>query len=263
MDTLLLTKLAAELLLPPGLLVVLLLGGAVLSMWRRRAGIALMLIAAGMLYVLSVAPLAAPLLAAAENVPALLPDDARLADVQAIVVLGGGRRDRAPEYGDGPTVSARTLERLRYGAWLQRASGLPLAVSGGVVFGPGPPEAELMAGVLREEFAVPVRWVEARSRNTEQNATYTAALLVADGIRHIALVSDASHLPRAAAMFRDQGLAVVPAPTAWISGDDAHEQDAHEQEPSALDWLPGMSTLARSRSALHGLLGLAWYRLRH
>jgi hypothetical protein len=43
-----------------------------------------------------------------------------------------------------------------------------------------------------------------------------------------------------------------------MSGDDAHEQAL-----SALDWLPGMRTLARSRSALHGLLGLAWYRLRH
>lgn len=251
-----LTKLVAELILPPGLLVVMLLAGLVLGMWWRRAGIALVLIATATLYVLSVGPLAGPILAAAEDVPALLPGDPRLDQVQAIVVLGGGRRDHAPEYGVIPTVSARTLERLRYGARLQRASGLPLAVTGGVVFGDGPSEADLMADVLREEFSVPVRWLEGRSRNTEENAVYTSALLVPDGVRRIALVSDASHLPRAAAMFRDQGLEVVPAPTAWMSGGEARDL-------SVSDWLPGMRTLARSRAALHGLLGLAWYRLRH
>lgn len=116
-----------------------------------------------------------------------------------------------------------------------------------------------MARLLREEFSVPVRWVEDRSRNTEENAVFTGALLVPHGVHTIALVSEASHLPRAAAMFRDQGLEVVPAPTAWMSGERTLERT---RERSVLDWVPSMTTLARSRAALHGLVGLAWYRLR-
>ena len=41
----------------------------------------------------------------------------------------GGRLLASPEYGD--TINTRTLARVRYGAWLSRASGLPILVSGG------------------------------------------------------------------------------------------------------------------------------------
>ena len=60
----------------------------------------------------------------------------------AIVVLGAGRRLLAPEYGVAELSSMGT-ERLRYGVWLSRQTGLPLAFSGGVALGsdPGPAEA--------------------------------------------------------------------------------------------------------------------------
>ena len=51
--------------------------------------------------------------------------------VQVIVVLGGGMQRSSPEYGS-PQLSANSLQRVRYGAWLGRQSGLPLAFSGGV-----------------------------------------------------------------------------------------------------------------------------------
>jgi hypothetical protein len=55
----------------------------------------------------------------------------------AIVVLGGGRRLLAPEYGVA-TLTPRSIERLRYGVWLARETGLPLAFSGGVGHGAKP-----------------------------------------------------------------------------------------------------------------------------
>jgi Uncharacterized conserved protein len=56
----------------------------------------------------------------------------RATDAQAIVILGGGTRPYAAEYG-GATLGSITLERVRYGAQLARASGLPILVSGGLV----------------------------------------------------------------------------------------------------------------------------------
>ena len=48
----------------------------------------------------------------------------------AIVVLGGGMSDVAPEYGEA-NLSGASLARLRYGVWLGRATGLPVAARGG------------------------------------------------------------------------------------------------------------------------------------
>jgi uncharacterized SAM-binding protein YcdF (DUF218 family) len=77
---------------------------------------------------------------------------------QAIVILGGGVRHEALEYG-GHTLGRLTLERTRYGARVAKQTGLPVLVSGGAPSG-GIAEAEVMRAALAEEFGVPVRWVE-------------------------------------------------------------------------------------------------------
>lgn len=232
---------------------VLLASGLVLRRWAPRAGMALVVLALLVLYALSAGPIAGILVQSLETVPPLAPDDPRLSRVQAIVVLGGGRRDWAPEFGDS-TVSSATLERIRYGAFLHRRTGIPLAVSGGTVFGDGPPEAVLMARALERDFQVPVRWQESASRNTEQNAARSWRLLSEAGTTRIALISHANHLPRAVPMFQDQGFQVLPAPTAFRSGPPAPRR--------FLDWLPSAGVFADSRVALHEFLGRLWYRLR-
>jgi hypothetical protein len=57
--------------------------------------------------------------------------DAQAKRPVAIVVLGGGMEALAPEYGVS-SLRATSLERLRYGIWLGRETGLPVAFSGGV-----------------------------------------------------------------------------------------------------------------------------------
>jgi uncharacterized SAM-binding protein YcdF (DUF218 family) len=143
---------------------------------------------------------------------------ARLEQVRqtgAIVILGAGVRSHAPEMG-GPTVNRLALERLRHGARLARASGLPVVVSGGAPEGYAV-EAILMRDVLQDEFGVPVRWVESASLDTRDNAVNTTRLLRAAGIGRITLVTHAAHMPRARAAFERAGMAVLPAPTAWLS----------------------------------------------
>ena len=168
---------------------------------------------------------------------------AGLARAQAIVVLGGGSYPSAPEYG-GDTVSGATLERLRYAARLQRASGLPVLVTGGAPFG-GRPEGVAMAQSLTEDFGVPVRWVESASRDTAENAAMSAALLKAAGVSRIALVSHSWHLPRAIELFERQGLAVIAAPTVFKSN----------PSPDVQSLLPSVGALDDSYVALHEWLG--------
>lgn len=176
---------------------------------------------------------------------------AALAPAQAIVVLGGGKRDHAPEY-DGETLNRLTLERVRYAARLARSTGLPLLVTGGKTSGEQA-EAVLMAAALEDEYGVKVRWIEGAARDTRENARFSAALLQAAGVRTIALVTHAAHMPRSRAAFEAAGLNVVPAPTVWLSGPD--------DGLALLDFLPNANAAFAGWFAAHEWLGRLAYRL--
>ena len=164
---------------------------------------------------------------------------------QAIVILGGGVHYGAPEYG-GDTLGKYSLERVRYGAKLARESKLPILVSGGSVLG-GEPEAKLMRQVLESEFGVTVRWEEASSRDTNENAIESALMLRQAGIQNILLVTHAWHMRRARAAFERQGIRVVPTPTGFASrGYSLFER-----------LLPSTGAFERSTIAIHEWAGLA------
>lgn len=182
------------------------------------------------------------------------------AGAQAIVVLAAGRLQDAPEYGGRDIPDYVALARLRYAAHLQRRTGLPVLVSGGNGASGIDPnaddraytKADAMAAALREDFGVPVKWIETRSRDTGENAAYSAALLRADGVRRVLLVTDAMHMPRASAAFKRAGLDVISAPTMFFSN----------QSRGFAAWLPSAEGMRRSWYAIYELVGMAWYRLR-
>ncbi len=136
----LLKKLLSGLILPP--LGPLLLVAAGLLLATRRPKLVQALAALGLVAALALCtPVTVRLLLdGLETAPPL--DPGRLAEADAIVILAGGTRGYAPEFG-GETVNALSLERIRYGARLARHSGLPVMVSGGAPKG-GRPEGELM-----------------------------------------------------------------------------------------------------------------------
>lgn len=169
-----------------------------------------------------------------------------LTGVEAIVILAGGQRHHAPEYG-GSTVNGYSLERVRYGARLARQTGLPVLVTGGTVREPIP-EAELMRDALVTDFAVTPRWVETDARDTADNARNSARILLAEGIHSVALVTHAAHMPRAARAFREAGLTVVEAPTAWQSNPEEADFDP-------LDLLPTPRAALSGWYAAHEWLG--------
>ena len=173
---------------------------------------------------------------------------------QAIVILGAGSYLQAPEFGGLDVPDDVALARLRYGAHLQHATGLPVLVTGGNASADGrrQPKAWGMARALREDFRTPVRWVEDRADDTHDNARYSAALLHAAGIRRVLLVTHALHMERALLAFRAAGLDPVPAPTRFMSNAPI----------TAGAFLPSASSLYRSYYAFHEWIGLAWYRVR-
>ena len=82
----------------------------------------------------------------------------------------------------------------------------------------GRADAEAMKEAIEGYFGGRVQWVESASRDTAENAAYSAAILKAAGITRVALVSHAWHLRRAVPLFERQGLDVMAAPTGFTTG---------------------------------------------
>jgi len=243
-------SLAIDWLLPPGAIVVLLLSGLLLI--GRRPGLARVLIGCGTvaLGTLSMPIVGDALTRLTGSFEAF--DPLRASEAQAIVVVGGERRP-AVEYG-GTTVGELTLERLRLGARIARASGLPVLLSGGRVDARDQASmAELMQRVMREDFGVPARWLEGDSRNTHENAVQSAPILGAAGVRTLILVTHYAHMNRAAREFTRAGMRVIPAPVRIPS----------LHYPGLLAAIkPSAHALQDSSLALHELIGLAAVMLR-
>lgn len=249
-------KIVQTLLLPPGLMILLMLGGYFLARHWPRTGKITLFTGFGLLIIASLPIVANLNLRLLESAPALTAEELAQPSAQAIVIMSGGRNLDAPEYGNVDTINMYTLERVRYGAWLQRHTHLPILVTGGKVFESSRPSlAELMQQVLTQEYNVPVRWLETNSRNSWENARFTQAQLSEAGINRIYLVTQAWHMPRARMAFEAVGLEVIPAPTGFLSG----EGDA----PLILDFLPSATAIMTNYYVAHELMGIAWYKLRY
>ena len=169
-------------------------------------------------------------------------DAAQAHRAQAIVILGGGIRQDAPEY-EGDTLGRLTLDRVRYGARIARRTGLPVLVTGGSVRN-SRSEGDLMRESLEREFSVPVRWVEMRARNTHENALLSAGILRAEGITRVVLVAHGFDMRRATAEFVSAGIEPIPAPTGISAGDYL----------TVSDFLPNIGGLQGSYYALYEIL---------
>ena len=169
----------------------------------------------------------------------------------AVVVLGGGTFFKAPEYAHD-TVSAMTLERLRYAAHLHRQTGILVLVSGGAPQGNAVSEARQMQTALSEDFRVPVQWLEEGSGNTVENARYSREMLRRAGVDTIYLVTHAWHMKRAQMAFERSGFKVIAAPTGFTT----------RYRTTLLAFIPGADGLVAGRRFLHEVIGILWYRLR-
>lgn len=244
-----------SLLFPPGVIILLIAFGLLALHRHRGLGVTLLVLAMLGLYGASIPVVERALMRSLESAPALRNEALLTPSAQAIVVLGGGRYANAPEY-DGDSLSRATLERLRYGAYLHRKTGLPIIVTGGDPLLEGSSEASLMKQVLLDDYRIEKVWTEDNSRNTAENARFTQTLLAKQGFTRVYLVTHAWHMPRALAIFRQFGIEAIPAPTVFQSAPS-------KENTGLLAWLPNADALEDTRTALHELLGSVWYGLRY
>jgi uncharacterized SAM-binding protein YcdF (DUF218 family) len=247
----------SALLLPPIPLLLLTLIGARLLLPRRGLGWLLIFVSVVLLWLSACTGAAAGLTQLMLQPPAALSFDRvreLRADVAArkpiaIVILGGGAEPFAPEYGVS-SLQDQSLERLRYGIWLGRQTGAPIAYSGGVGWAQqdAAPEARIAAKIAAEEFDRPIQWIEDDSHDTRENAARTIAMLKPAGIDHIILVTHGYHMPRALRDFTE-------AAGADIRIEAAPMGLAKKLESPALDWMPSGRGFMRMRQVVHEIVG--------
>jgi uncharacterized SAM-binding protein YcdF (DUF218 family) len=232
-----LKTLLKELLLPPSGLLLLAIAGLLLLRRYPRLARALLTLSVASLWLLATPVIAEAITRLAERSPAL--DLNQLDGAQAIVILGGGgQRGFAPEYG-GPAVDSRLFEKLGYGAFLARRTGLPILITG---FGI---EATAMRATLRRNFDLDPRWVDDQAYDTFENARNAVALLKREDINRIILVTRATHMWRSVQEFRAAGVEVLPAPVGLFS----------QRFLGVLQFVPSADALLRSYEASYELLG--------
>ena len=244
------------LILPPVPLLLLMLIGARLILPRRGLGWLVILTSVALLWLstcsgtaqlLSQFVLRPPAALTAERIKELKAAPSR--NATAILVLGGGLEPFAPEYGVS-NLRYPSLERLRYGLWLSRETGLPVGFSGGIGWGQvdGTPEARVASQVAAAEFGRPLKWLEENSRDTRENAARSVPLMRKTGIKHIVLVTHGWHMPRSMAAFEAAAggdMRIEAAPMGL----------AQRTALPALEWIPTSEGTQRVRAVLRELLG--------
>lgn len=241
--------------LQPFPIVFLLLGLAVANLWRKRIESRRRLLFVTVVYWILLTlclPLVSHLaLGSLEwGVPRLA---ARPESCPAIVVLGGGM-DRPNDVTTRSQLSEDTLFRCLHAAELY-SSGEPclVFVSGGKLdpSQPGPTSGQVMKEFLVTQRVRPVDLVvEHQARTTHENAVNSARLLQESGIDEVVLVTDASHMCRAAACFRRQGIGVIPS---------GCRHRAVDFKLKIGTFLPSPDAAKEFKAAFHEWLGICWY----
>lgn len=223
-----------------------------LLLWRfRRVAASLLIASIAWLYIASTALFADFLMASLEDhyrpkAMSVIPE------ADAIVVLGGATR------GDTHFSSLGDLnqqaDRLTYAVALYKARKAPLVLLSGGAQPGNRPEAEIMHEHM-VLMGLPRRALlkERESRDTHDNAVYSAILLKGRGVKRILLVTSGFHMRRSVPLFERQGLEVIPAPTDFqrIVG-----------TASVPRWLPTADDLVRTTYGIREYVGYLVYRHR-
>lgn len=178
--------------------------------------------------------------------------------VGMIVLLGGTVAMPAP-----PRIDVELIEssdRVLHAFRLYQAGKAPVIFlsAGNVFVQPDLDSEAFYISSLLQEWGVPRRAIvsEGNSRNTYENAMYTLQYLENQGIQDepVLLVTSATHMPRAMAVFRALGINAIASTTDVSAG------------PSLLtgvfDYLPTQGALSGVTSVWHEYLGSWVYRVR-
>lgn len=243
MNMFILTKIVTAIVLPPFNILILWLFSLVLGYFKRpkwrnlTAWLGIIL-----LYLFSIPYTADKLQRSLSDYPPIGLAEYRQA--QAIVLLGGGLRSSQEGFAALAT-NQTAFGRVRYAAYLQQSTQLPLLITGGSSFAES--EAAVMARELNSFFHIPTRWLEEQARNTAQNAQFSHEILAKEGINQIILVTDQWHMQRAKFLFEQAGFVVFPAGVGSLESENYGFM--------LFDFMPQAAALLRSSTALREWLG--------
>ncbi|MEW9672590.1 YdcF family protein [Ammoniphilus sp. 3BR4] len=200
-------------ILPPGI-IILFLFLLTVRLYRRDHRSACMLLALTTIFYLSSTPFVGGLLVGSLERKYEPPSQVS-GDV--IVMLGGGATSDTPDVDGLGQLSGHAANRLLTTVRLHRQTGLPIILTGGIVFADSGSEAAIAKrqlvslGVETEKIIV-----EGKSRNTEENAENVKSLMTERGYKHPVLVTSAFHMERSVRNFSKLGLEVQPYPTDYL-----------------------------------------------
>ena len=184
--------------------------------------------------------------------PALVKDDR----YDAIVVLGGGvlqpgtlrpTADLSP-YSKNRTTCGVDLYQQGYAPKLLFSGGNGYAFRDALRDAPQMQRWAERLGVSKEAIVV-----EDQSRTTYENAIETKRLL---GPGSILLVTSATHLPRATALFTKQGFRVMPVPCDFMMQNRPGDT---LEDLNLFDMLPSDHAIEQTRDAVTEYVGMAVY----
>lgn len=251
-----LSKLVAVFLYPLNLsLLLILLSGLFYLSRRKKLGTSCVLIAITILMVSAMPPVANALIKNLESQHH--PYKASVAPVaDAILILGGAVALPQTPRVDLELVGAS--DRVRYAAKLYKEKkAKKIVIAGGNVF----PQEDIRGEAyyiaqLLMEWGVPQQDIlfEEQSRNTYENALYVKPLLDSSNLSRVLLVTSATHMPRAYAVFSAQNIDVIAAPTDILM--------ANNDNPDIFNWIPTADALSNTTSAIKEYMGWYYYRLK-
>jgi uncharacterized SAM-binding protein YcdF (DUF218 family) len=234
---------------PSALLILGALIGAAFS--ARRSGQLLALGCLAILLVIGAAPAGALLIAPLEN--RFPPPPADAPPPYGVIVLGGAIDDEISQ-ARGQTTFDEGAERLTQAAILaRRYPSARIVYTGGSASLLGRPSSEAEeARNLLVALGVDAQRItlETRSRNTDENARFTAAIVHPDPGQTWLIVTSAYHMPRAMGLFRKAGFAAIADPVDYRTTDGRGDWRLNVNLPHGL---------ALFDLAAHEWIGLAAY----
>lgn len=183
-----------------------------------------------------------------------------------IVVLGGSTDPAEPPR---PTIELNgAIDRVFYAALLYHQGKAPVILSSGGIIswldtGSSTPADDM--AIILTQLGVPEEAIlkQNRSQNTYEDALYSAAILKEKGFKRVILVTSAMHMPRSVALFRKQGIEVIPAPADFAVTETSWNQLTHADLPGlVVSLLPNVSNLNLTTNALKEYIGILAYHLR-
>jgi uncharacterized SAM-binding protein YcdF (DUF218 family) len=173
-------------------------------------------------------------------------------NVKWIVVLGGGS-SVDPALPLSTYLSEASLVRLSEAIRIHnRLPETKLIMTGRSGFEGVTPVAEVMAETVREWGVKPDDIIiEAEAADTKDHPIYVKKIVGSD---RFILVTSATHMPRAMALFEKQDMHPTPAPTDYLV--------MKKKGISPGDFFPNAGSLGKAGRAIHEYLGIVWAKLR-